>query len=100
MFTTDDELKSHIEAYHTNNAKAANKHCNFCEEMFNTLGELMKHNKKEQSEKVYDCWNFAAGVCDFDDQTCWFNHNLKRKTFSTLFQCKACDKTFTIRTQF
>ena len=45
-------------------------------------------------------WNFAAGVCYFDDQTCWFNHTLKRKTFSTPFQCKACDKTFTIRSHY
>jgi hypothetical protein len=35
---------------------------------------MMIHSKKEHIEKVAICWNFAVGICEMGDDSCWFSH--------------------------
>jgi hypothetical protein len=42
--------------------------CNFCEDTFENTGDLMKHKKKEHTEKVDICWNYAGGKCVFEEK--------------------------------
>ena len=54
----------------------------------------MKHKKRKHLEKVTGCWKFEAGICDFDDQSCWFSHCLKQKDDLKMLKCRTCDKEF------
>ena len=76
------------------NEKDQNLSCDFCEENFNKLKELMKHKKAQHEENVQLCWNYASGTCDFSDEECWFGHEEKNES---TFKCNSCDETFAAR---
>ena len=44
--------------------------CEYCEDKFANLRELMKHKNKQHAENVQRCWNYADGKCEFDDKKC------------------------------
>ena len=48
--------------------------CRFCDETFETLAEVMKHNKLIHTSNVQHCYNFLENICLFGDR-CWFLHS-------------------------
>ena len=48
--------------------------CNFCENEFKSVPELLKHRKAAHLEKVALCHKFVKGNCSFGN-SCFFNHN-------------------------
>ena len=48
--------------------------CNFCENMFKTKYQLMRHKKIKHVQKVKMCINEKKG-CKFGHEKCWFLHN-------------------------
>ena len=62
-----------------------------CEKLFKNNNELMLHKKREHAESVSDCWNFNAGVCEWD-KNCWFLHSEEK--IKTDFKCIVCDENF------
>ena len=68
--------------------------CEFCDEKFARLRELMHHKKKQHAENVKPCWNFASGKCEFGDTKCWFLHVSKSESS---FECTSCDKIFPVK---
>jgi hypothetical protein len=53
----------------------------------------MVHKKKEHMEKVAECWNFSAGVCEYGDDFCWFSHS-KNSNQTEIFNCNICEQVF------
>ena len=49
-------------------------YCKFCDEIFVSLHDLMKHKKTNHREKVSLCDNFSNGSCIYGDENCWFVH--------------------------
>ena len=68
--------------------------CEFCDDKFARLRELMQHKKKQHAENVNLCWNYAGGKCEFGDTKCWFSHVNKSES---IFECTSCDKTFPVK---
>ena len=68
--------------------------CEFCDEKFARLRELMHHKKEQHAENVKPCWNFASGKCEFGDTKCWFLHVSKSESS---FECTSCDKIFPVK---
>ena len=71
--------------------------CQFCDNKFALLRELMMHKKRQHGEKLNICWNYANGKCEFWDEKCWFLH---MDGSENKFECTACDKTFVIKDKF
>ena len=67
--------------------------CEYCEDKFASLRDLMKHKKKQHAENVQLCWNYADGKCEFDDEKCWFLHKSENESF----ECTSCNKTFKVQ---
>ena len=51
--------------------------CNWCEKSFKTKGDDMHHKKREHTDYVQNCWNFISGLCEFNEDSCWFKHSPK-----------------------
>ena len=101
---TDADLSYHLKRHAYASESRSLTHgndimpCNFCNEGFKTKKDLMGHKKKEHSEKVDICWNFATGKCEFGADLCWFLHTNSSK--SSEIDCNICGKVFTTRNQF
>ena len=48
--------------------------CNFCDEAFETLSEVMEHKKLIHTSHVHHCKNFLENVCIYEN-SCWFLHS-------------------------
>ena len=48
--------------------------CNFCDESFQTLPEVMKHSKSIHTSSVPHCKPFLESICFYGDN-CWFVHS-------------------------
>ena len=48
--------------------------CRFCDKSFETLAEVMKHNKLTHTNNVQHCSNFLENICLYGDN-CWFLHS-------------------------
>ena len=48
--------------------------CQFCDNKFTLLRELMEHKKIQHEEKINICWNYPSGNCEFGSDNCWFLH--------------------------
>lgn len=70
--------------------------CHFCNEMFETLSEVMKHNKVIHTSSVQHCKQYLENVCFFGD-SCWFLHSEEFKRSEPSFRCNFCKVRF--RTQ-
>ena len=74
----------------TTKSKGKFLECNFCDNKFQTLKNLMMHKKQDHLENVAACWNFSHGNCDFGDKSCWFKHIIEDATKPEEFTCKMC----------
>ena len=66
--------------------------CGFCEEVFHTKGDIMKHKKEKHTAEVDICWKFATMKCIYGNEKCWFIHDEVKQ--ATEFNCKLCEKSF------
>ena len=95
-FESKESLDEHEPKHAMNGEKEMGRlKCNFCENYFNAMKELMSHKKNIHGDKVSICRYFANGTCTFGDQNCWFSHSEKIdiKERST-FKCSSCEKEF------
>ena len=60
----------------------------------------MQHNKEEHKIKVSVCWNYQAGNCEFQDDSCWFAHKQTNEFTSEQFKCNNCQLTFKNRPEY
>ena len=51
--------------------------CFFCGKTFTGKNELMKHRKREHVNIVKECDKYREGKCGFENEFCWFLHNMK-----------------------
>ena len=70
--------------------------CNFCDEKFHTLPEVMKHNKAIHVNTVQHCKQYLENDCFFG-KNCWFLHSESFKNSDPTFKCNFCEEKF--RTQ-
>ena len=90
-FESKEDLDEH-ESKHAVNIDMSRLSCNFCENTFGTIRDLMSHKKLEHSDKVSICRDFTNGACHFGDENCWFNHSKTEGT--TTYKCRSCDNEF------
>ena len=95
-FSEESDLENHAQDHQKKIVikESSTFYCNFCEETFTNKKDLMKHKKRKHVEKVTLCWKFEAGICDFDDSSCWFSHSLNRKEDLKMLKCRSCEKEF------
>ena len=48
--------------------------CNFCENVFNTKDELMKHRKQQHVETVSNCRDHQKGYCKWKENNYYYSH--------------------------
>ena len=57
----------------------------------------MKHNKKHHKQLVSACRNFDGGVCEYEENDCWFIHNINPEVKP---KCTLCSKTLNSRYEY
>ena len=67
--------------------------CKFCDESFETLQEVMTHNKTDHTSSVQHCEKFLKNICFYGDR-CWFIHNESFRKSEPIFKCNFCQKKF------
>ena len=72
--------------------------CNFCEETFDSISEVMNHNKQLHTSHVQHCHKFLEDECYYGDK-CWFLHSENHRNSSSDFQCRHCDSKFKTKTK-
>ena len=92
------DLDGHFWSEHDDDENDS-KSCNFCDESFPTLNDLMMHKKEKHIEKVSFCWNFSTNTCVWGDEKCWFVHEPEPETFND-FRCDICNKEFNLPSEF
>ena len=65
--------------------------CKFCDQTFENLTEVMKHQKAIHSSSVQHCKQFLQNICYFGDN-CWFIHNETLRSSEPKFTCNFCEK--------
>ena len=104
-FPADDlyDLGQHMYEYHSEDEGNGKIACHFCDETFETKDSIMKHRKQAHKEKVKQCIYFSAGNCNFDNDSCWFDHSKTGKSLlndDSEIKCKHCGKRFQLRSEF
>ena len=54
--------------------------CFVCEEKFENKPSLMIHRKEKHIEIVRKCYKFEQNSCRFQDDHCWFKHEVTKET--------------------
>ena len=72
--------------------------CNFCDESYETLQEVMKHKKIKHISQVQHCKQFLENFCLYGDN-CWFLHSESLKKSEPRFKCNFCDEKFRTHNQ-
>ena len=86
------DLDAHFWGEH-DEAENETIYCKFCDEIFVSLHDLMKHKKTNHREKVSLCDNFSNGSCIYGDENCWFVHENETEKIKE-FKCNFCKKEF------
>ena len=86
------DLDAHFWGEH-DDAENETIYCKFCDEIFVSLHDLMKHKKTNHREKVSLCDNFSNGSCIYGDENCWFLHENETEKIKE-FKCNFCKKEF------
>ena len=73
--------------------------CKVCKKKFMEKGELMKHMKTKHENSLPICKFFLRGICNFEDNICWYTHKKEDKS-PTTFQCGHCEQSFTDKNDF
>ena len=73
--------------------------CKFCDESFETLQEVMKHNKTLHTSSVQHCEQFLKNICFYGDK-CWFIHNESFRKSEPSFKCNFCPEKFKTENNF
>ena len=84
------ELDGHVWSEHDED-DVEQIECQFCDQIFSELKDLMAHKKVKHLAKVSLCRNFDTGSCIYGEQNCWFRHSVEEKP---TINCSFCDKTF------
>ena len=94
------ELNEHL--YECHMMKECDQYsCNFCDESFTDIHDLMSHKKTDHLDRVSKCRNYSDGNCPYSDGDCWFDHGANiRACDKTDFNCKLCDKVFEERSDY
>ena len=48
--------------------------CSWCDEVFKTQSDFLKHKKRNHKQFVPKCRNSYNGKCRYGDELCWFEH--------------------------
>ena len=67
--------------------------CHFCEESFESLREVMKHNKSIHTSSVQHCKQFLEDACFYGDN-CWYIHSESFRKSEPSFKCNFCEEKF------
>ena len=73
--------------------------CKVCKRKFLEKGELMKHIKINHENSLPICKFYLRGICNFEDNLCWYKHKRENKS-PTTFKCGHCEKSFTDKNGF
>ena len=97
--TCEGELKWHLEEEHGFSGlyEIYNISCKHCDRQCSSEHELKTHIKSCHPDKISVCNFFLSGNCMYDDNICWYSHNIKesdRNSFQKIFRCNFCEKTF------
>ena len=65
--------------------------CNFCDKNFQTLGEVMKHNKTIHTSSVQHCKQYLENDCSYG-KNCWFLHCESLKNSDPSLKCNLCEQ--------
>ena len=78
------------------NVDNLNFSCRFCDEKFETLPEVMNHNKIIHTSNVQHCTDFLENIC-CRGENCWFLHNETFRNSEPSFKCTHCEQKFRTR---
>jgi len=78
------------------NMENLNFSCRFCDEKFETLPEVMNHNKTIHTSNVPHCTDFLENIC-FHGENCWFLHNETFRNSGPSLKCAHCAQKFRTR---
>ena len=67
--------------------------CKFCDERFETLSEVMIHNRLYHTRNVQHCKQYLENSCFYGDN-CWFIHCEKFRDSEPTFKCNFCELKF------
>ena len=73
--------------------------CNFCDERFETLPEVMIHNKAIHTGSVQHCEKYLENDCFFG-KSCWFLDSESFKNSDPSFECNFCKEKFRTQNAF
>ena len=79
MFSDDTCWNSHKENQARNITQLSEFKCKYCESIFKSKNDLMKHRKKEHLSKTALCRYNSKNECKHGD-LCWFNHETNTKS--------------------
>ena len=68
--------------------------CDSCGEIFEFKWDMMNHRKKMHEQSVRMCKFFAQGKCIFEDETCWYSHQIETNRTQNPFKCTFCEEVF------
>ena len=72
------------------NQDEASFNCNFCNDAFETLSDIMEHKKLIHTSNVQHCKNFLENICLYGS-SCWFLHSERLKNAEPDIKCNFCD---------
>ena len=90
------EMDGHMWSEHDEEEEDAFK-CQYCDENFTLLKDLMGHKKTQHEEKISLCWYFFNKSCTFGDK-CWFSHKIYDSQEEE--NCNICGKSFITMTLY
>ena len=67
--------------------------CNFCEDSFESLSDVMEHKKIIHTSNVQHCKHFLQSLCTYG-KSCWFLHSETLKNSEPNIQCNFCEQKF------
>ena len=63
--------------------------CKFCDKTFSSKRDLMNHRKQLHLSKCRPCVNYGKGICLYEDQKCWYQHeNIVEVEKEIVMTCK------------
>ena len=77
LMDVDESVNGDIITTDSNNVTRTK--CPYCETVFLSKNEFMKHRKLSHSVKVKPCNSFLKGNCLRSDESCWFIHDISHQ---------------------